>query len=126
LCSIFLTQQIENALSRHEQVQLRRENQNRSKREKVLQDVEKTDQRAREAKRRNRWSWGGNITGTNIFFNIIIFFFSIPQKNQLFFQYFFFKLIFFPSMFLGVWWYNLSGDSIPEQGISDCKYMCKI
>lgn len=50
-------------MSRHEEALRRRENQNRVKREKLLQDVEKTDQKSREAKRRNRWSWGGNIHG---------------------------------------------------------------
>ena len=36
----------------------------RVRREKLLNDVEKTDRLSREAKRRNRHSWGGNIHGT--------------------------------------------------------------
>ena len=35
----------------------------RVRREKLLNDVEKTDRLSREAKRRNRHSWGGNIHG---------------------------------------------------------------
>jgi hypothetical protein len=53
----------ESSLTRHEAAQLRRESQQRQKREKILNDVEKSDARSREVKRRNRWSWGGNIHG---------------------------------------------------------------
>ena len=35
----------------------------RARREKLLNDVEKSDRLSREAKRRNRHSWGGNING---------------------------------------------------------------
>ena len=55
----------ETSTSRHEEVQRRREASLAKKREKILADVEKTDQKAREARRRNRWSWGGNVTGEN-------------------------------------------------------------
>merc|ERR1712123_90167 len=51
----------EHATTRHEEVQKRREVQMRVRREKLLNDVEKTDRLSREAKRRNRHSWGGNI-----------------------------------------------------------------
>ena len=53
----------ETSTSRHEEVQRRREASLAKKREKILADVERTDQKAREARRRNRWSWGGNVTG---------------------------------------------------------------
>lgn len=65
-------------MTRHEEAQKRREVfflifwffnqikkvQMRVRREKLLNDVEKTDRLSREAKRRNRHSWGGNIHGT--------------------------------------------------------------
>ena len=35
----------------------------RARRDKLLHDVEKSDRLSREAKRRNRHSWGGNING---------------------------------------------------------------
>ena len=77
--TIFETSDTGQALSRHEEAQRRREVrslvfytilltvynkvQMRARRDKLLHDVEKSDRLSREAKRRNRHSWGGNING---------------------------------------------------------------
>ena len=55
----------------------------RVRREKLLNDVEKTDRLSREAKRRNRHSWGGNIHGKFFFINLMIIILWFTNKVQL-------------------------------------------
>ena len=109
---------------------MRRESQQRQKREKILNDVEKSDARSREAKRRNRWSWGGNIHGkplltrratTRLTADADVVYFFTPKPFRIFRVN---QGIIFYHQILGIWWYSLKEDSIPE-GIECCMSQCE-